>query len=76
MIFYELVTTVARAYQKNPEVFKRVAEIVSMGGAIDAPGNTSPSAEFNVFADPYVPHTYLLNPGPSLPQAVLLMVIA
>lgn len=49
-----LVSTVATALQKDPQTFGRVAEVVSMGGALDVPGNTSPTAEFNFFADPYV----------------------
>lgn len=49
---YSPVTTLAQAYQKDPKVFSRVARVVSMGGAIDVPGNTSATAEFNVFADP------------------------
>ncbi|KAJ7782897.1 nucleoside hydrolase [Mycena metata] len=31
----------------------RIGRIVCMGGALDVPGNTSPVAEFNFFADPY-----------------------
>ncbi|KZP17949.1 nucleoside hydrolase [Athelia psychrophila] len=31
----------------------RVGRVISMGGALDVPGNTSPVAEFNFFADPY-----------------------
>ncbi|KAJ7251812.1 nucleoside hydrolase [Mycena haematopus] len=30
-----------------------IGRIVCMGGALDVPGNTSPVAEFNFFADPY-----------------------
>lgn len=48
------VSTVAMALRKDPETFGRVAEVVSMGGALDVPGNTSPTAEFNFFADPSV----------------------
>ena len=47
------MTNVARALREKPEVFKKVAEVVWMGGALDHPGNTSASAEFNCFADPY-----------------------
>lgn len=53
----KLVTTVATAYQKNPTVFRKVKQVVSMGGALDVPGNTSATAEFNFFADPYVPQS-------------------
>ncbi|KAJ7039212.1 Inosine/uridine-preferring nucleoside hydrolase domain-containing protein [Mycena alexandri] len=31
----------------------RIGRVVCMGGALDVPGNTSPVAEFNFFADPY-----------------------
>ncbi|ESK91042.1 inosine-uridine preferring nucleoside hydrolase [Moniliophthora roreri MCA 2997] len=34
-------------------VVSKVGRVVCMGGALDVPGNTSPVAEFNFFADPY-----------------------
>ncbi|EUC57090.1 inosine-uridine preferring nucleoside hydrolase, partial [Rhizoctonia solani AG-3 Rhs1AP] len=37
---------------KNPQALQRARRIVVMGGALDAPGNTSATAEFNFFADP------------------------
>lgn len=48
-----VVTNIAHSLRADPETFAKVARIVWMGGAIDHPGNTSPVAEFNCFADPY-----------------------
>ena len=45
------LTNVAMAMVKAPEIVPRIREIVLMGGAIGL-GNTTPSAEFNVFVDP------------------------
>lgn len=53
------MTNVAWAYRENPAVFNRAKEVVWMGGALDVPGNTSPVAEFNSFADPYAFDTVL-----------------
>ena len=47
------LTNLAQAYQKDPETFRRVGAICVMGGALEHPGNTSPVAEFNFFADPW-----------------------
>jgi inosine-uridine nucleoside N-ribohydrolase len=49
-----VVSTVAQAIRADRKTFSRVSKVVSMGGALDAPGNTSPTAEFNFFADPCV----------------------
>jgi purine nucleosidase len=45
------LTNVAIAMVKAPEIVPRIREIVLMGGAIGL-GNTTPSAEFNIFVDP------------------------
>ncbi|KAK4687522.1 hypothetical protein P7C73_g2605, partial [Tremellales sp. Uapishka_1] len=47
------LTNIAHAFRSDAESFNRVAKVVWMGGALDVPGNTSPTAEFNCFADPY-----------------------
>ena len=46
------LTNVALAMIKAPDIVPRLKEIVLMGGAIGL-GNTTPSAEFNVYVDPH-----------------------
>ncbi|MBT8107741.1 MAG: nucleoside hydrolase [Gammaproteobacteria bacterium] len=47
------MTNIAAAIRREPEILERVEGIVSMGGAMREGGNRSPSAEFNVLADPH-----------------------
>lgn len=37
---------------QDPEAFGKIEGIVFMGGAAACPGNTTPRAEFNIYADP------------------------
>lgn len=47
-----LLTNIAEAIKKSPEILKNIEEIIIMGGAISVPGNKNRVAEFNVFVDP------------------------
>jgi purine nucleosidase len=47
------LTNVAMAVIKAPDIVGRVSELVLMGGASRALGNTTPAAEFNIHADPH-----------------------
>lgn len=46
------LTDLARALQKDPDLPKKVSRVVSMGGALAAPGNATPYAEANILMDP------------------------
>jgi inosine-uridine nucleoside N-ribohydrolase len=46
------LTNLALAVQRDPRITRKVKEVVVMGGAVQMPGNTTPTAEFNIYADP------------------------
>jgi purine nucleosidase len=46
------LTNIAAALERDPAIAARIREIVLMGGAIGL-GNTTPSAEFNIYVDPH-----------------------
>ncbi len=46
------LTNVAQALLASPKLAVELKEIVLMGGAATVPGNATPVAEFNIFADP------------------------
>ena len=50
------LTNIAVAIVKEPRILPCIAEIVLMGGAAMVPGNTTPSAEFNIYVDPHAAH--------------------
>jgi len=55
--------------EHHQTIITRIGRVVMMGGALDVPGNTSPLAEFNFFADPFAAKELLcpLVPGSGLP---------
>lgn len=46
------LTNIAKALQKNEEVFENLDELISMGGSYKSHGNCSPVAEYNYWCDP------------------------
>jgi len=46
------MTNLAEAARRDAAIFRRVGEILQMGGAIRVPGNISPLAEYNFYVDP------------------------
>jgi len=47
------LTNIATVLGRSPEIAERIGEIVIMGGAMREGGNRTPSAEFNILADPH-----------------------
>ena len=50
------LTNIAMALRKEPRIAENVREVVIMGGALRVPGNVTPEAEFNIYADPHAAH--------------------
>jgi inosine-uridine nucleoside N-ribohydrolase len=46
------LTNVALALEKDAGAISRAGRVVVMGGAVDVPGNVTPTAEFNIHVDP------------------------
>ncbi len=53
------LTNLALALRREPSIAQHVHEVVLMGGALRVPGNSTPTAEFNIFADPHAAHIVL-----------------
>ncbi|KAK4049666.1 hypothetical protein OIV83_003941 [Microbotryomycetes sp. JL201] len=56
------LTTLAHMHKRNAQTLPRLHRIFVMGGALDVPGNTLPSSEFNFAADPYAA-AFVLSSG-------------
>ncbi|MFC0524453.1 nucleoside hydrolase [Pontibacillus salicampi] len=58
------LTSLAMSYIIAPEVMKQIKHIVVMGGAFLVPGNVTPYAEANFFADPTAVSVVIQNTAP------------
>jgi len=56
------LTNLALAFRQAPEIVPLVKRIIYMGGAVDVPGNTTDTAEFNFWFDPQAAHEVLRQP--------------
>lgn len=59
------LTNLARLERQYPGILSQAAAITVMGGAVNAPGNITPAAEFNFYSDPTAAHE-VLNCGAPL----------
>lgn len=57
------LTNIALAMRMEPLIIPKIKEIVLMGGAYGT-GNFTPSAEFNIFADPEAAHVVFTSGAP------------
>lgn len=46
------LTNIARVMQRDPAIAGMMGQLIIMGGAVKAPGNATPAAEFNIHCDP------------------------
>ena len=55
------LTNLAQAEAQVPGVLRRARQVVIMGGAMRVPGNVTPTAEFNFYADPHAARQVLAS---------------
>lgn len=58
------LTNVALALRKEPRIIGAVRSVIIMGGALRVEGNTTPLAEFNIYADPHAAQIVLASGMP------------
>ena len=58
------LTNLARAFLLDAGAMTLVRDVIIMGGALRVPGNVTPSAEFNFYADPEAAHIVLSSGVP------------
>jgi purine nucleosidase len=46
------LTNLALAIMKEPQIVELIGQVIIMGGAVTVPGNSTPAAEANIYADP------------------------
>ena len=55
------LTNLAQAETRMPGVLRQARQVVIMGGAVRVPGNITPTAEFNFYADPHAARQVLAS---------------
>ena len=55
------LTNLAQAEARVPGVLRKARQVVIMGGAVRVPGNITPAAEFNFYADPHAARQVLAS---------------
>ena len=55
------LTNLAQAETRVPGVLRQARQVVIMGGAVRVPGNITPAAEFNFYADPHAARQVLAS---------------
>ena len=55
------LTNLAQAETQVPGVLQQARQVVIMGGAVRVPGNITPTAEFNFYADPHAARQVLAS---------------
>ena len=64
------LTNIALAFRQAPDIVERIAGVSLMGGAL-GPGNVTPAAEFNIWADPHAAQIVFAAGAPILRMAGL-----
>jgi inosine-uridine nucleoside N-ribohydrolase len=52
IITFGPLTNLARAFARDPQLAAAIGQIIMVGGTYAAPGDATPAAEFNIYADP------------------------
>ncbi len=60
------LTNIAQAAARYPEIVPLIKQVISMGGAVHVPGNTTKTAEFNWWFDPEAAQAVLRLPVPQV----------